>query len=125
MPSFIQQQLTSTLLSRHKRFSNPLRSGSCQKKSCPASQMGLCVSEVDLVLSAWMEEGGVLEVSGCCSVQAHPIRSVGCTEPEQSCPGLSTQTLLSFSIERPCCVCNVHRLQVPLGFNGPICPYTA
>lgn len=59
MPSFGQQQPTSTLLSHPNRLSNPFQSGSCQKKSCSASQTGLCVSEVDLGLSAWMEEGGV------------------------------------------------------------------
>lgn len=59
MPPFGQQQPTSTLLSHPNRLSNLFQSGSCQKKSCSASQTGLCVSEVDLGLSAWMEEGGV------------------------------------------------------------------
>lgn len=59
MPSFGQQQPTSTLLSHPNRLSNPFQSGSCQRKSCSASQTGLCVSEVDLGLFAWTEEGGV------------------------------------------------------------------
>lgn len=94
MPSFRQQQpTTSTLLSNPNRLSNPFQSGSCQKKSCSASQTGLCVSEVDLGLSAWMEEGGVMEVSGCRSVQGRPVSSAGCSEPEQSCSGLARQAL--------------------------------
>lgn len=38
MASFGQQQPTSTLLSYPNRLSNPFQSGSCQKKSCSASQ---------------------------------------------------------------------------------------
>lgn len=59
MPSFGLQLPTSSLLSHPNRLSNPFQSGSCQKKSCSASQTGLCVSEVDLGLSASKEEGGV------------------------------------------------------------------
>lgn len=59
MPSFRQLQPTSTPLSHPNRLSNPFQSGSCQKKSCSASQTGLCLSEVDLGLSSCMEEGGV------------------------------------------------------------------
>lgn len=125
MPSFGQQQPTSTLLSHPNRLSNPFQSGSCQKKSCSASQTGLCASEVDLGLSAWMEEGGGGQMSGCCSVQGHPMSSAGCSKPEQSCPGPSRQTLHSFSMKSPRCVHKIHRLQVPWGFNGPICLHTS
>lgn len=61
MPSFGQQRSTSALLSHPNRLSNPFQSGSCQKKSCSASQTALCASEVDLGFYAWMEEGGAAE----------------------------------------------------------------
>lgn len=60
-------------------------------------------------------------MSGWRSVQGRPMSSAGCSEPEQSCPGLARQALRCFSMKSPCCVRNVYRLQVPWGFNGPIC----
>lgn len=57
-----------------------------------------------------------MEVSGCCSVQGRPVSSAGCSEPEQSCPGLARQALHCSSMKSPCCVCNVHRHQVSWGF---------
>lgn len=73
--------------------------------------------EVDLGLSAWLEEGGVTEVSGCRSVQGRPLSSAGCSEPEQSRPSLARQALCCSSMKSPCCVCKIHRHQVSWGFT--------
>lgn len=63
----------------------------------------------------------VVAAGGCRRCPAAALfrgRPAGCAEPEQSCPGLARQPQNCLSMKSPCCVRNIHGLQVSCRFNG-------
>ena len=115
-----------SLLRHPNGLSNPFQSGSCQKKSCSASQTGLCVSGVDLAFSAWMEEGGVAKSPAGTQGSGLPcelseLQWAWATLPRSG----QTSTAHCLLMKSPCWVLSFHRLQVPWGFTGLVCIHTS